>query len=174
MPKGKLGISVRTPILIDKFADNRPTAQLIKDLKDRGVSLAPGTITSGLTSVSDLFPPLYDKIVERSRTASFSRVDERRYYVYGDTEGTTNGSKTHPHRWWLWVLLTLETVIDVIDPSLSSKVPLTDFTDRVFTPFVDHDPPTRMRRLELSDSLSPSAGPLHGGTSFGSSSRIPA
>ena len=51
------GPPVWTTVLIDKFADNCPTARLIKDLKDRGVSLAPGSITSGLTSVSDLFPP---------------------------------------------------------------------------------------------------------------------
>ena len=139
MPKGKLGISVWTPVLIDKFADNRPTARLIKDLKDRGLSLAHGPITSGLKSVSDLLAPLYDKIVERSRTASFSQADETRYYVYGDTEGTTNGSKKHPHRWWLWVLLTLETVVYVIDPSRSSKVPLAHFADRVSIAIVDRD-----------------------------------
>ena len=120
VPKGKLGISVWTTVLIDKFAYNRPTARLIKDLKDRGLSLAHGTITSGLKSFSDLFAPLYDKIVERSRTASFSQADETRYYVYGDTEGKTNGSKKHPHRWWLWVLLTLETVVYILVDALLS------------------------------------------------------
>ena len=77
--------------------------------------------------------------MERSRTASFSRVDERRYYVYGDTEGTTNGSKKHSHRWWLWGLLTLETVVYVIDPSRPSKVPLAPFAGQVSTAIVNRD-----------------------------------
>ncbi len=70
----------------------------------------PGPIgglgTDGPGHISARFKPLYDKVVDRSRTASFSQADETRYYVFGDTEGQTNNSKTSPHRWWLWIILT--------------------------------------------------------------------
>jgi len=92
VPRGKFGISVWVTVLIDKFDSSRPTARLLKDLKDRGLSLSQGTITDGLKHISDRFKPLYEKIVDRSRTASFSQADETRYYVFGDTEGKTNGS----------------------------------------------------------------------------------
>lgn len=137
VPRGKFGISVWVTVLIDKFDSSRPTARLLKDLKDRGLSLSQGTITDGLKHISGCFRPLYEKIVDRSRTASFSQADETRYYVFGDTEGQTNNSKTSPHRWWLWIILTLDTVVYVIDPSRSSKVPLAHFADRACTLLTD-------------------------------------
>ena len=96
VPRGKLGISVWVTVLTDKFLYNRPTFRLLKDLKDRALPLAQGTITDGLTSITPLFEPVYEKIVEKSRTASFSQADETRFYVHGDKEGESNNSKNIP------------------------------------------------------------------------------
>ena len=137
VPRGKLGISIWTTVLTDKFLYNRPTARLLKDLKDKGLSLAQGTVTDGLKFFSGLFEPVYDEIVKKSRTASFSQADETRTYVYGDKEGQSNTSKKNPNRWWLWVILTVETVVYVVDPSRSAKVPLAHFAQSVCTLVVD-------------------------------------
>ncbi len=137
VPRGKLGISLWITILTDKFLYNRPTFRLLKDLKDKGLPLAQGTITDGLKSISVLFEPLYERIVEKSRSASFSQADETRFYVHGDTEGEDRRSKKFPHRWWLWVILTIETVVYVVDPSRSAKVPLAHFAQSVGTLIVD-------------------------------------
>ncbi|MHB8370620.1 MAG: IS66 family transposase, partial [Leptospirales bacterium] len=118
-----------------------PHGQTPQGPERQGTLSGPGPFnglgTDGPGHVSGRLKPLYDKIVDRSRTASFSQADETRYYVFGDTEGKTNNSKTSPHRWWLWIILTLDTVVYVIDPSRSSKVPLAHFADRACTLLTD-------------------------------------
>nr|EDZ38360.1 MAG: transposase [Leptospirillum sp. Group II '5-way CG'] len=164
IPKGKIGVSLWVTLLRDKFDSNQPTARLLKDLERHGLHLSPGTITDGLRRISEFFHPLYEAIREKSRTASVSQADETRYYVTGDTQGQSNGSQKSPHRWWLWIILTASTVLYVIDPSRSAKVPFDPFFHRESAPsWSTATRPTNMPLLGLSDSRSPSAGPMFDG-----------
>lgn len=44
-------------------------------------------------------------------------MDETRWMVFADIEGKDG------HRWWLWVVITEDTVVYLLDPTRSSKVP---------------------------------------------------
>ena len=118
--KGKIGLSIWTEVMLFKYAHHLPLSRLLDSWEDRGLSLSAGTITSGLKKIVPLFRPLYEAIVERSRTASFSQADETRYYV-------VDPSRT---RQWAWVILTPDTALYVLDPSRSSRVPLDHFSGR--------------------------------------------
>ena len=137
VPRGKIGISLWSLILTDKFRTNRPTFRLLADLKERGLDLAQGTVTDGLKKITPLFAPLYEAVVAKSRTASLSQADETRFPVYSDEADSTSGASKTPHRWWLWVILTMETVVYVLDPSRSAKVPMAHFAQSVGTLVVD-------------------------------------
>ena len=120
VPKGMIGLSIWTEVLLFKFALHLPLSRLLASWEERGLSLSAGTITSGLEKIAPFFKPLYDAIVERSRTASFSQADETRYYVF-------DSSRT---RQWAWVILTSDTALYVLDPSRGAKVPLEHFAGR--------------------------------------------
>ena len=124
VPRGKLGISVWVWVLVDKFAFHRPTARLLKDLRLLGLPLSQGTVTDGLRRLTPFFEPLYRAIVEKSRTASFSQADETRYLVFEASRGKAN------NKWWLWILLTVDAIVYVVDPTRSAQVPLEHFSGR--------------------------------------------
>lgn len=124
VPRGKLGISVWVWVLVDKFAFHRPTARLLKDLRLLGLPLSQGTVTDGLRRLAPFFEPLYQAVVAKSRTASFSQADETRYLVFEASEGKAN------NKWWLWILLTADAIVYVVDPTRSATVPLAHFSGR--------------------------------------------
>ena len=118
--KGKIGLSIGTEVLLFKYRHHLPLSRLLDSWEGRGLSLSAGTIAGGLKKIAPLFLPLYEAIVERSRTASFSQADETRYYV-------VDASRT---RQWAWVILTLDTALYILDPSRGAKVPREHFADR--------------------------------------------
>ena len=124
VPRGKLGISVWVSVLVDKFAFHRPTSRLLGDLRLLGLPLSQGTVTVGLRRLSPFLEPLYRACVARSRIASFSQADETRYLVFEPSGGKTNT------KWWLWILLTSDTTVFVVDPTRSATVPLEHFAGR--------------------------------------------
>ena len=129
IPKGMLGVSIWVEILFFKFFLHLPLSRLLADWNRRGLDLSLGTVTSGLERIASFLEPFHEAIVRKSREASFSQADETRYYVFG--------SKTAPSRWWLWVILTPETSLFILDPSRSSKVPLEHFAGRPGVLMVD-------------------------------------
>jgi transposase len=61
--------------------------------------------------------PLYALILERNRCASHWHMDETRWMVFAELEGKVS------HRWWLWVSVTGDTCVYILDPSRSAEVP---------------------------------------------------
>jgi transposase len=115
--KSRLGTSLWTHILLDKFASYRPTARLLEELKQHGLDLAPGTVTDGLRRLEPIFVPLYEALIERNQASSLCQADETRWLVFVDQEGKIG------HRWWLWVFLGEDTVVYRLDPTRSHDVP---------------------------------------------------
>lgn len=113
-----IGVSVGTEVLF--FKDSLPLSRILESWEDRGLSLSAGTIVSGPERIAPFFEPLYEALVARSRTASFSQADETRYYVF-------NPDRT---RQWAWVILTPDTALYILDSSRSAKVPLNHFSGR--------------------------------------------
>jgi transposase len=60
---------------------------------------------------------LYARLLERARGARHWLMDETRWMVFAEVAGKVG------HRWWLWVLVTADTCVYVLDPSRSAEVP---------------------------------------------------
>jgi transposase len=115
--KSRLGISVWVEILLDKFVSQRPTERLLEQWRLLGLDLAAGTVTGGLQRLEPLFTPLYEAVIARQQQAGYWQGDETRWRVFVEQEGKVG------HQWWLWVFLSPDTVVFVLDPSRSRRVP---------------------------------------------------
>src|SRR3954452_5341309 len=117
IPKSILGVSVWVTVLLDKFLFYRPTYRLLEDLSTQGLDLSQGTLTDGLQRLLPLFEPLYDRLVEHSRTQSLWHADETRWLVFATWEGKVG------YRWYLWVFHAADVVVFVLSPGRSHEVP---------------------------------------------------
>jgi transposase len=124
IPKGIYGISVWMHLLLDKFASHRPTARCIEQLRLEGLRLSAGTIAAGLERLELLLEPIYEALLARNRQGEFHQADETRWMVYVEQEGKVG------YRWWLWVVVSRETVVYLLDPRRSHNVPEEHFTQQ--------------------------------------------
>lgn len=70
-----------------------------------------------MRKIGELVHPLYTRILERNRTANHWHMDETRWLVFEEIEGKIGC------RWWLWVSVSRDAVVYLLDPSRSSGVP---------------------------------------------------
>jgi transposase len=117
IPKGRFGMSVWVEILLDKFASHRPTERLLKHWQLLGLEVAPGTVADGLRRLEPLFQPILAALRERNRLSVLTQGDETRWLVFTEQEGKTG------HTWWLWVVGGTDTVVYILDPFRSHKIP---------------------------------------------------
>lgn len=115
--KSRFGVSVWVEILLDKFVSQRPTERLLEQWRLLGLDLAAGTVTGGLQRLEPLFVPLYEALIAHQQQADYWQGDETRWRVFVDQEGKVG------HQWWLWVFLSADTVVFVLDVSRSRRVP---------------------------------------------------
>jgi transposase len=118
-----LGVSVWVEILLDKYASYRPTERLLDYWQELDLPVAAGTVAGGLQRLEPLLQPLYQAVLARSAQASFAHADETRWSVFVEPEGKQG------HRWWLWVLVSQDTVAFRLDPSRSHAVPEGHFAE---------------------------------------------
>jgi transposase len=117
IPKGMFSIEFWVWILMEKFLLQRPLYRVRKTLAMEGLDVSQGTLTGGLKRLAHLLHPLYALLVARSRSDVHWHMDETRWMVFADHDGKTS------HRWWLWVIVSADTCVFVLDPSRSSQVP---------------------------------------------------
>jgi len=122
IPKGSYGISLWVYLLLDKFSSFRPTARLLEQLGQIGLDLSPATITDGFQRLEGMLEPVYTALLVRNSQGAFHQADETRWMVYHQQEGKIG------YRWWLWVILSPETVVYLIDPHRSHDVPEEHFS----------------------------------------------
>jgi transposase len=123
IPKGIYGISVWVYLLLDKFSSHRPTARSIEQLRLEGLRLSAGTIAAGFERLELLLEPIYQALLVRNRQGEFHQADETRWMVYVEQKGKVG------YRWWLWVVVSRETVVYLLDPSRSHDVPEEHFSE---------------------------------------------
>jgi transposase len=116
LPKSKLGITVWTYLLLQKYEYQQPVYRALKQLKANGLSLALGTVTEGFRKIQPFLEPAYNAIVKHSLTGKHWHADETGWKVFEPIEKKTN------HKWYLWIFSNQETVIYKLDPRRSSKV----------------------------------------------------
>ena len=117
IPKSRLGISIWVEILLDKFASQRPLERLLEQWRLVGLDVAAGTVTGGLRQLAPLFEPLYEALRARQQQGDFWQSDDTRWQVFEEQEGKIG------HQWWLWVFLSDDTVVFVLDHRHSRHVP---------------------------------------------------
>ena len=116
-PKGKFTTEFWVRILEQKYRFQIPLHRTLKMLEAEGVRLAQGTITDGLQRIGELVQPLYARILEHARNARHWHMDETRWMVFEEVEGKKG------HRWWLWIVVTHDTCVYLLDPTRSGDVP---------------------------------------------------
>jgi transposase len=117
IPKGRYGISVWVEILLDKYFSFRPTERLLASWELLGLNLAPGTVTDGLGRLEVLLRPIYQALRERNRQGDLHQADETRWPVFIVLEGKEG------YGWWLWFVLSHDTVVFLLDPHRDHTVP---------------------------------------------------
>lgn len=117
IPKGKFSTGFWAQIILEKFLFQRPLYRIRKALAMEGLSISQGTITGGLKRIGEVLQPLYVRILERSRTAKHWHMDETGWKVFVEIAGKIG------FRWWLWVIVTQDTCVYLLDPSRSFRVP---------------------------------------------------
>lgn len=116
-PKGKFTTAFWVRILEQKYRFQIPLHRTLKMLEGEGARFAQGTITGGLKRIADLIQPLYARILGHSREADHWHMDETRWLVFEEIEGKKG------HRWWLWIVVTRDTCVYLLDPTRSGAVP---------------------------------------------------
>ena len=117
IPKGLFSIRFWVRLLLEKFLFQRPLYRYRKWLELEKLFVSQGTLTGGLKRLGELLRPLYTKTLERSRVAKHWQMDETRWLVFAEVAGKVG------HRWWLWVVITRDTCVYLLDPSRSADVP---------------------------------------------------
>jgi len=116
--RGRYGTSVWVMALVQKFWHQVPTARLLEQLGDRGLSIAPGTLTDGMKRLAPLFAPVVAALRERLVQSSHWHADETTWRVFQELAGKSS------NRWFLWMFMSREVVLFTLDPSRSARVPL--------------------------------------------------
>jgi len=112
----RIGISIWVCILLRKYRFQILVARILKNLSLNGLDLSAGTIGDGLKRIVPVFEPVYSTMEARSKEANFWQADETRWSVFEMTK------EKKSFRWYLWVFISAESVVDIIDPSRSSQV----------------------------------------------------
>jgi transposase len=116
IPRSRYGTSVWIHILIRKYKFQIPVARILSNLALHGLGIPPGSVGDGLKRLAPLFEPVYAALEERSAQAAWWQADETRWSVFETTKTKST------FRWYLWVFISDESIVHVIDPTRSTQV----------------------------------------------------
>jgi len=122
IPKGSVGVSVWTQVLLSKFLFSRATYNLCREYACWGLALAPGTLTDGLKRIGPLMAPLMAEWTKKQLTEELFHNDETGWKVFEAVEGKVG------YRWYLWVTQSPSVVYYCMSPSRSGDVPIDYFS----------------------------------------------
>ena len=116
VPKGLFTAGFLARLAYEKHVLGRPVHRIVQALAADGLEVAPGTLCGALKQVAPLIAPWAEAIAAHGRTAGHVHADETSWQVFEDIEDKDG------HRWWLWVFITSETTVFVMDTSRSAGV----------------------------------------------------
>lgn len=119
-PRALYGPTLWADILVDKFLFQRPLQRISMKYLLLGATVAVSTMSSGMTKIHGLIDSLFYKIKDHARGAKQWNMDETTWRVFGESERKAS------NRWWLWVVVTPDCCLYMLDPSRSATLP-TDF-----------------------------------------------
>lgn len=113
-PRALLGPDLWADIIVEKFLFQKPLGRISQKYLLLGASIPVSTIVGGLQKMSSLFDSLFDKITDRAKGAKQWNMDETTWRVFGEGDRK---------KWWLWVVVTMDTCLYILDPTRSAAVP---------------------------------------------------
>lgn len=114
--KGLFSTEFWVRLLMEKYLFQRPLNRVLQVLALEGLQVSGGTLTGGLQALAPLLEPVYEAIKIYSLRFNCRKMDETRWPVFVLYEGKKGT------RWWMWIDVTVETVVYVLDPTRSTKV----------------------------------------------------
>lgn len=119
-PRALYGPALWADILVNKFLFQCPLQRISMKYKMLGATVSVSTMSSGMSKIHGLIDSLFDRIKDQARGSKQWNMDETTWRVFGESERKTS------NRWWLWVVVTPDTCVYLLDPSRSATLP-TDF-----------------------------------------------
>ncbi|MGH7744827.1 MAG: IS66 family transposase [Candidatus Dormibacteria bacterium] len=118
IPKGKYSVEFWRYLLEEKFWLQRPLNRTREKLKWLGATVRLGTITNGLRLFHKhrIFEVVYEHILDRSRLAELRNMDDTGWKMFAET------AEKHSSRWCMWVSITCDTTVFILDPRRSNEV----------------------------------------------------
>lgn len=121
IPKGKFSHAFIAYILTMKYMFQVPLHRIVHMMRMHGLDVTESTIIGIFSTLHTLLTPLYEQLKKTSQTADHWHVDETGWKIFSHTENKQT------FNWWLWVFVSNQTVLFVLDPSRAATVPLTHF-----------------------------------------------
>lgn len=109
----EIGNTLWVWLIVQKFLHGMPQNRILKQLSLWGLSLSAGTVTDGYKIINDLLEPLTDALKEHCRGADLWNADETTWRVFGESK----------QKWWFWLIASSDSVVYLLDPSRSNRIP---------------------------------------------------
>ena len=97
IPKGNAGATMLAYILVSKYVDHLPFYRQIQMLKRQNLIIAESTINGWFTASCKLLEPVYQRMIEKLKTATYLQADETPMPVL------TKNKPGATHKGYLWV-----------------------------------------------------------------------
>jgi transposase len=142
-PRALYGPALWADILVDKFLFQRPLHRISMKYHLLGASVAVSTMSGGMKKIHGLIDGLFFKIKDHAKGATQWNMDETTWRVFGESERKAS------NKWWLWVVVTPDCCVYLLDPSRSASLP-TDFFQGVSDGTLITDRYSAYKALETS------------------------
>jgi transposase len=123
IPKGHLGVSIWSFILIQKFVCFQPLHRVLRDLRSHGLDLSSATLIDGLRKLLPLFRPLYQALIDRHLACGPWHADDTRWPIFERLPDKANVY------WTLSVYGCAQVIVFLLDPTRCHEVPENYFGD---------------------------------------------
>lgn len=117
IPRGLLSIESMVESLLRKFDSWMPLERIVRQWRELGVKISPGTWCGIGQRLVPLLLPLAEALRTAAQQAGQWLMDETRWEVFVEMEG--KGS----HRWWLWVVVSPRVKLYILSESRGSGAP---------------------------------------------------
>ena len=116
VPEGLFTAGFVARLACERHVLGRPVHRIVQGLAAGGFDVAPGSLCGALQQIAPLIAPWAEAIAAHGRQGGRVHAGETSWQVFGDVDGEDG------HRWWLWVLVTDQASVFVMDTSRSAEV----------------------------------------------------
>ncbi len=124
IPKGKFSTEFWVDTPINKYRNHLPIERQVTEMKEYGLIVPSGTIFGGFKKIHFLYvKPLYEALGRELRKGHRYHPDESGWHLFAKIDDKGN------YNWLMWVFISKDIVLFVLDPTRSARVPLKSLFD---------------------------------------------